>query len=158
MQLLTQHFHLKSHPEIAVGIYLQRETLWFLPSLAPSLLPSHLYLSPHYVLASDASVLPPAHESGRGCGVFDSDAYPVVVPKSHILLEALMRIYARDVGTTVGQFAMPLIGYMELYVDEDGYLDVKELPADLERLYLELKSGKTRVRDWNTKLKRALLV
>ena len=154
----SQHFHLKIEPEISVCIYLQRDTLWFLPPLTKLLLPPQLHISPYYILASDASILPPPYEPGRGSGAFSPDTYPVVVPKSHILLEALMRIYARDAGTTVGQFAMPMICYIELYVDGDGYLDLKQLPEELERLYLELKSGTVPVREWQAKLKQAVSV
>ena len=107
--------------EVTVGLYLQSETLWFLPPLDDSLSsPQKLKLPSHFALASDQNVLPP-WRPGRGSGVFNSGEDPVVVPQSFILLEAFLRLYARDSAKRIGSVGMPLIGYVEQYVDDDGF-------------------------------------
>jgi len=58
------------------------------------------------------TILPP-WRPGRGSGVFKSDSDPVVVPKSHILLEAFLRRYTRDSGKRIDAFAMAMIAYMD---------------------------------------------
>jgi hypothetical protein len=78
------------------------------------------------------------------------------VPKSHILLEAFMRLYARDFEHCQGGFAMAMVDYMELYVDEDGLLDVTLLPEPLQSFYRVLKEGKMPMLRWTRELRRAL--
>ncbi|CRK47699.1 hypothetical protein BN1723_007718 [Verticillium longisporum] len=149
------HFHIRTS-DITVGIYLQSETLWFMPPLRESL-PSPSLLEPHssYILASDQQCLPP-WRPGRGSGFFKSGEDPIIVPKSHILLEAFLRLYARDAGQRIGGFALPMIGYMEMYVDDDGFLDARLLPEPLQKFYRELREGKKPVRQWMKELKAAL--
>ena len=89
-------------------------------------------------------------------GVFKSDQDPVIVPKCHILLEALLRLYARDLGKHIGAFAMAMIGYVEDYIDDDGLLDASLLPGPLKTSYKELRQGKKPVRQWTKELKEAL--
>jgi hypothetical protein len=125
------------------------------PATARQLAPKKSKLPSQFILASDQTVLPP-WRPGRGSGVFKSDCDPVIVPKSHILLEAFLRLYARDLGKRIGSFAMPMIGYMELYVDDDGLLDANQLPEPLKTFYNELRQGKRPVRQWTKELKQAL--
>lgn len=141
--------------EIGIGLYVQSETLWFLPSLDATLLPPFTNLQLSYVVGSDTNYLPPFIPE-LGQGAFPADEYPVLVPKPHIVLEAFMRIYARDLGVPQGGFAMSQIDYMELYVDAEGYLNIGELPKDLQSLYIELKQGETPVRQWGEKLQNIL--
>ncbi|KAF2459310.1 hypothetical protein BDY21DRAFT_337917 [Lineolata rhizophorae] len=149
------HMHVDAS-EVTIGLYLQSETLWFLPPLDDSLSsPQKLELPSYFVLASDQTVLPP-WRPGRGSGVFKSGEYPVVVPRSFILLEAFLRLYARDSAKRIGSFGLPMIGYMEQYVDDDGFLDVTQLVEPLKTFYEELKEGKKPVRQWTTELKEAL--
>lgn len=149
------HVHTKIS-EVTVGVYLQSETLWFLPPLRESLSsPKVLELPSYFVFASDQRCLPP-RRPGRGSGFFKSSEDQVIVPKSHILLESFLRLYARDSGKRIGAFAMPMIGYMEEYVDDDGLLDAKQLPEPLQSLYGELREGKKPVRQWTKELKAAL--
>jgi len=162
----ASHVHIKDDAanadEVTVGLYLQSETLWFLPPLHSSLSsPQNLNLklpSP-FILASDQTVLPP-WRPGRGSGVFksggDDAAVAVVVPRSHILLEAFLRLYARDSGKRVGSFAMAMIAYVEEYIDDDGLLDVDRLPEPLLTFYRELRRGGKPVRQWRMELKEAL--
>ena len=51
---------------------------------------------------------------------------------------------------------MPMIGYMEQYVDGDGFLDVTQLAEPLKTIYEELTEGKKPVRQWTRELKEAL--
>lgn len=154
----SRHFHIESS-DIVVGLYLQSETLWFLPPLDRSLAsPSHVKLqlpSSPFVLASDQTVLPP-WRPGRGAGVFKPGQPPVVVPRSHVLLEAFLRLYARDLGRWMGAFAMAMIGYVELYIDEDGLLDAGRLPEPLRTFYRDLRHGNKPVRQWGLDLQEAL--
>ncbi|WDK13934.1 hypothetical protein CGRA01v4_05215 [Colletotrichum graminicola] len=107
------------------------EALWFLPILDDSLLsPDQSQLLSYFALASNQDLLPPKRP-GRGSGVFKYKKRPVVVHKSHVLLEAYLQIYARDFGRPVGSFAMAMIAYMEGYVDDDGLLDVSQLHEPL---------------------------
>lgn len=79
--------------------------------------------------------------------------------KSYILLEAVMRIYARDAGTRVGTFGLFMIAYIfEEYVDDDGFLDVSELAEPFRTFYRELREGRKPVRAWMVELKRALQI
>ena len=151
------HMHQIAGSELFVGLYLQPATLWFLAPIDSALsCPDKGQLPPEFILASDHTVLPP-WRPGRGTGVFfKPDCDPVVVPQSHILLEAYMRLYARDCGKRVGSFAMAMIAYMELYVEADGLLDADRLPEPLRKFYRELNSGDKPVRRWTRELKEAL--
>lgn len=151
------HAHLDSDHEVTAGLYPQSETLWFLPPLDRSLLsPGNAQdLGPYFALASDRAVFPP-WRPGRGSGVFKSAVDPVVAPKSHVLLEAYMRIFVRDQGKRAGSFGIAMIAYMQLYVDEDGFLDASLLPEPLRTSYRELNEGRKPVRQWMEELKEAL--
>lgn len=147
--------HIKA-TEAAVGIYPQSETLWFLPPIDASLLhPTKLGLPSHFALASDRTVFPP-WRPGRGAGVFESAQDPVIAPRSHVLLEAFLRLYARDVGKRAGSFGMAMIAYVEEYVDDDGLLDASLLPEPLGAFYAELRVGDKPVRQWTKELMGAL--
>ncbi len=67
-----------------------------------------------------------------------------------------MRLYARDQGKRIGAFGIAMIAYVQLYVDEDGFLDVDLLPEPLRTLYKELQEGQKPVRQWTMDLKHAL--
>ncbi|KAK7421631.1 hypothetical protein QQX98_002098 [Neonectria punicea] len=149
------HVHIKSS-EVTVSLFLQSETLWFLPPLDNRLLPAeNLDLPPSFILASDTTVLPP-WRPGRGSGVFTSTEIPVVVPKSHILLQAFLLLHARDAWNPARGFSISMIAYMEECVAADELLDANQLPELLRKLYMELMGGKTPVRQWTKELQRAL--
>ena len=149
------HVHTRE-PGVTVGLYPQSETLWFLPPLDSSFLPTkESKLPSQFILASDQTVLPP-WRPGRGSGVFKSDCDPVVVPKAHILLEAYLRLYTRDFGKRIGSFGIAMISYMEMYVDDDGLLDASLLPEPLRTFYKELRQGGKPLRQWTMELREAL--
>ncbi|TQN64885.1 hypothetical protein CSHISOI_10529 [Colletotrichum shisoi] len=154
----AHHFHLHDS-DVTVGLYLHSETLWFLPVLDSSLLcppcPDTSKLPPHLTLASDDASLPP-WRPGRGSGVFKPDSGPVVVPRAHVLLEAFLRLYARDSAKRIGAFAIAMIGYVEQYIDDDGLLDASRLPEPLRTSYMDLRQGSKPVRQWTRELKQAL--
>jgi hypothetical protein len=148
--------HAEPDLEVTVGLYPQSKTLWFLPPLSDSVLyPTKVGLPSHFVLASDQSVLPP-WRPGRGCGVFKLDRNLVVVPRSHVLLEAFMRLHARDAGKRIGSFSISMVAYMQEYIDDDGLLDTSLLPEPLKTFYTELREGKKPVRQWSKELRGAL--
>ncbi|KAL1868846.1 hypothetical protein VTK73DRAFT_3489 [Phialemonium thermophilum] len=150
------HKHLEQDPEVTVDLHLQSKTLWFLPPLNDSVLyPAKASLPSHYVLASDRSVLPP-WRPGRGYGFFRSDRNVVVVPRSHVMLEAFIRLHARDSGKRIGSFSLSMIAYIQQYVDDDGLLDIGQLPGPLKASYIELREGKKPVRQWTKELREAL--
>ncbi|KAJ9158501.1 Thioredoxin reductase [Coniochaeta hoffmannii] len=151
------HAHLDGNLEVTAGLYFQSGTLWFLPPLDHSMLfpSSSLDLPPYFALASDRTIFPP-WRPGRGAGVFKSAADAVIAPRSHILLEAYMRLYARDQGKRIGSFGIAMIAYMQLYVDADGFLDADLLPEPLRTSYRELQEGKKPIRQWMLELKDAL--
>ncbi|KAK1996226.1 hypothetical protein LX36DRAFT_536196, partial [Colletotrichum falcatum] len=151
------HVHIDGS-EVTMALYLQSETLWFLPVLDSSLLsPDQSQLPSHFTLASNQDLLPPKRP-GRGSGVFKYTKIPVVVPKSHVLLEAYMRLYARDLGKPVGAFAMAMIAYMEEYVDDDGLPDASQLHEPLRTLYKELHEDQKPVRQWTKELRQYLQI
>lgn len=142
--------------DITVGLYPQSDTLWFLPEFDQSLIyPPSLEMHPHFVFASDMGALPPERD-GRGVGAFKIDGPSVLVPRAIVLLEAFLRLYARDCEKQIGSFAMQMITYIEEYVDGDGYLDHCTLPAPLQTLYEELKGGEKPVYQWKWELRSAL--
>ncbi|PPJ54285.1 hypothetical protein CBER1_06585 [Cercospora berteroae] len=152
------HMHVRDDLNITVGLFPQSDTLWFLPPLAKAL--PDATAKPHgntlFAVASDSTILPPLRP-GRGSGVFtDKDSHPVVVPQAAVLLEAYMRLFARDAEKNIGSFAMAMIDYVEQYIDEDGLLDVNLLPDPLGWFYLQLKSGEIPVRQWTKELRGAL--
>lgn len=149
------HIHIEDS-EVTVALYLQSETLWFLPPLDSSFsFPKRLELPSQFILAADQTILPP-WRPGRGSGVFKSGCDPVVVPKSHILLEAFLRLYARDSGKRIGAFAMAMIAYVEQYIDDNGLLDANQLPEPLKTSYEELRQGVKPFRQWRKELRRLL--
>jgi hypothetical protein len=80
----------------------------------------------------------------------------MIIPRSEILLEAFMRLYARDKGKRIGSFGFTMIAYIELYVDEDGYLDVDRLAEPFRTLYGDLKERSKPLRQWTKDLKETL--
>ncbi len=149
------HMHVDDS-EVTVGLYSQSETLWFLPALDDSLLfPQKSTLPSYLVLASDQTVLPP-WRPGRGSGVFEPTEHSVIVPQSIVLLEAFLRLYARDSAKGRGSLGMAMIAYMELYVDDDGFLNSNHLTQPLRKFYKELREGNKPVRQWGRELRKAL--
>ncbi|OIW30825.1 thioredoxin reductase [Coniochaeta ligniaria NRRL 30616] len=153
----ASHAHFGYALEDTVGLYLQSETLWFLPPMDASLLlPNKVDLPPYFALASDETVFPPRRRPGRGCGVFPSTAPAVIAPKPHILLEAYMRLFARDHGKWVGLIGVRTMCNMSSYVDADGFLDADLLPEPLRTSYKRWKDPEIRVRQWSQELNAAL--
>lgn len=149
------HLHIEGAEE-PIGLYPQSVTLWFLPPLQAALTtPDKGQLPPYYALASDESILPPSR-LGRGSGFFKSTVHPVVIVPSHVLLEAFMRICARSVNTPPGGFSISMISYVGPYIDDDGFLDLKQLSEPLSSSYLGLRQGKMPVRQWVNELKTLL--
>ncbi|KAG5915663.1 hypothetical protein E4U61_004397 [Claviceps capensis] len=147
-----------SHPHIEgaeepVGLFVQSVTLWFLPPLEAALItPDQGQLPPPYALASDETILPPWRPE-RGAGVFKSKAHPVVVVHSHVLLEAFMRICARYSHTLAGSFSKSMVIYVLMYIDDDGYLDLKKLPEPLVSSYLAYTTTSISGRQWLAELR-----
>jgi hypothetical protein len=149
------HLHVRD-TKLFVGLYTQSETLWFLPRFDHTLVfPPTLQDHPHFTFASDRTTLPP-YRDGRGAGFFTIHEPPVLVPRSFILLEALMRIHARDSAKQVGAFAIQMICYVAGYVDSDGYLDVTRLSEPLRTFYQRFQKGDQRLAPWTIELKEAL--
>lgn len=140
------HLHVKGattgQPCIfTVCVFRQSETLWFLPPFDASLASPRARQLPSYLaLACDRTALPP-FEIGMGRGVFESDQTVVLVPRAHILLEALMRIMARDLEKKAGTYAYAMFGYIGLYVEKRGLLDTSLLPEPFGMLYKNARDG-----------------
>jgi hypothetical protein len=147
----TFHAHIKDL-QVTVSLYLQSETLWFLPPLDPSLArPIEVSLPSFFIFASDQTVLPP-WRPGRGSGFFKPGHHPIIIPKSHVLLEAFMLLYVRNREKRIGSFSMAMISYIELYVDEDGFLEIEKVSEPLQTFYRELKKGGKPLRKWAEEL------
>ncbi len=67
-----------------------------------------------------------------------------------------MRLYVRDLNKRIGLFALAMVGYMMMYVEEDGFLDAQLLPEPLRTSYENLKKGRKPVRQWSKELVEAL--
>lgn len=149
------HIHIKDSTG-TVGLFLQSETLWFLPPIDSSLSsPKNIKLPSHFLFASDQTVLP-LWRLGRGSGAFKSEQALVLVPKAHVLLEAFMRLYARDDDKRIGAFGLTMISYMSMYVDKDGFLDATQLPEPFKTLYEEYRQRTKSIRQFTDDLKEAL--
>lgn len=151
----TFHAHIKGL-EVTVSLYLQSETLWFLKPLDWSLSsPKEVDLPSLFIFASNQTILPP-WRPGRGSGFLKPGQHPVIIPKSYVLLEAFMLLYARDWEKRIGDFSMAMIAYIEQYVDEDGFLETEQLSEPLLTFYKELRKGGKPLRQWTEELKEAL--
>jgi hypothetical protein len=130
------HMHIQTM-EDSIALHLQSETLWFLPTFDASLAnPRGCRLPRYLALASDETAVPP-HQDGQDMGAFNLEQTVVLIPKAHILTEALMRIAARDQPKfrTVGAYAMSHFGYIQEYVEPLGRLDPGLLPEPFDKLY-----------------------
>lgn len=127
--------------DYGVGLYVQSETLWFLPPLDATLAnPKANPLPPYLAFACDRTALPPDKPT-FGMGVFDSDETVVLVPKAHTLTEALMRIMAADDGNRTGSYAGAHFCYIGIYVEQRGFLDIDLLPRAFANIYKTMKEG-----------------
>jgi hypothetical protein len=98
----------------AVSLYVQSKTLWFLPPLGPSLASPRANPLPRYLaLASDPTALPPL-EVGKGKGIFSFKETMVLVPRAHILTEALMRMMARESRKQSGHFVSSVRAFINI--------------------------------------------
>jgi hypothetical protein len=154
----TFHLHIDGHtpPSLyVVCLFLQSETLWFLPPFGVSLANPRANPLPRYLaLACDQTALP-HYVSGLGTGFFASDQTVVLVPKIHILLESGMRITARDHGKRAGNYAGVIIDYIGLYINARGFLDIDLLPGPFRWLYKTMNdSSKHSPLEWQVKLMR----
>ncbi|KAK3294549.1 thioredoxin reductase [Chaetomium fimeti] len=150
------HMHMDLGTTQSVGLYVQSETLWFLPPLSATLAsPKTNPLPPYFALASDRTALP-TDEMTTGRGIFNSDETVVIVPKAHTMTEALMRIMARDNGKTVGGNSVPHFCYIFFFIERRGILDINLLPESLKKFYEEFRDGPAAIGQIEIKLKRAL--
>ena len=67
-----------------------------------------------------------------------------------------MLLYTRDWEKRIGDFAIAMITYIELYVDEDGFLETERLPEPLLILCKELGKGEKPVLQWSEELTEAI--
>lgn len=67
-----------------------------------------------------------------------------------------MLLYARDWEKRIGSFSMAMIAYIELYVDEDGFLEIEQLSEPFLTFYKELRKGEMPVRQWAEELTEAV--
>jgi len=113
-------FHVQGLRSHSVSLFAIRDSLVSNASRLVSRIPKELELPLFFVFASDQTVLPPWWP-GRGSGLFKLGQCPIIIPKSHVLLEAFMLLYARDWEKRTSGFSMAMIAYIEQYVDEDGF-------------------------------------
>lgn len=67
-----------------------------------------------------------------------------------------MRLYVRDLNKRIGLFALAMVDYMMMYVEDDGFLDAQLLPEPLRASYENLKTERKPVRQWSKELVEAL--
>jgi hypothetical protein len=66
-----------------------------------------------------------------------------------------MLLYVRDWEKRIGDFSMAMIAYIEMYVDEDGFLETERLSEPLLTFYKELRKGGKPLRQWTEELREA---
>jgi hypothetical protein len=145
----------KANSGYSIALHLQSETLWFLPPFGPLLAnPREGPLPPYLALANDVTAVAPYDEHEQ-VGAFELPDPVVLVPKAHILTEALMRIAARDYHQhdTVGAWSIAHYAYIKLYVQPLGRLDPSLLPEPFDRLYRDER--KMTPLEFHTRLLRA---
>ena len=91
-----------------------------------------------------------------GKGIFSSSETNVLVPRAHILTEALMRIMARDFWKKAGDNAPSILAYMNLYVEPRGLLNIDLLPEPFRTLYKNHMDGPMDDSEFTLKLMRAV--
>lgn len=136
------HFHINSS-KVSLDIFPTVSGALFLTALESSLLlsPAEAILPPQYLLSSYTACLPPRDRPSRGSGVFASPKNAVVVFNANFLLEAYMSLSSQDSRGKIGSYSLAMADYMELYVDEDGFIDGDQLELWLHRFtkqYIEL--------------------
>ena len=137
-----------------VRLFLQSETLWFLPPFSASLASPRAHSVPEYlVLACDTTILPRGRD-GHGNGAFLLDQTVVLVPKSEIMVEAYMRMMARDWGTPL--CSLENLSYMSEYVEECYFMDPELLPEPLQEVYIDFRELEMPAFDIMKKLRLAL--
>ncbi|KAH6632555.1 hypothetical protein F5144DRAFT_491660 [Chaetomium tenue] len=136
------HFHVSGG---AVVLMLQSDTLWFLPPLGAALINPKAEALPGYVAFAHGQALyaPPD---------YSSDDAPVIVPKPHILLEARMRILARDDGTERGEWRSS----HNIPDDRWDYINLDLLPRPFKVYYKANKSETISRAEYVVGLKRTL--
>lgn len=152
-------FHMHPHPDQpywgVIALHRQSETLWFLPPFDqdPSLVnPRADKLPPYFVLANaDATLLLP-HQDGLQMGSYNIDETCILVPKPHILTEALIRLAARYQFVGPGWRLQCYLAYMHIYVQGFDYLDPSLLPEPFEEYYRNL--NKWHPPEWRKKVMR----
>ncbi|KAI1109640.1 hypothetical protein F5Y14DRAFT_455810 [Nemania sp. NC0429] len=97
--------------------------------------PTRLYIS-----ASDKSVLPEPRP-GRGRGALSEGGGQVIVPSSHIMLEAYIRLSAAHLDGGHGPFYLSMITYVEEYIAGDGLLDEKLLSEPAQTFWQGWQQG-----------------
>ena len=70
------------------------------------------------------------------------------MPVALRLLEAFVRLEARLAGKMTGSFMMAMIGYMGMYVDDDGLLRKDLLAPPCNELYRRLNEEDEPTREW----------
>ncbi|KAK4153531.1 thioredoxin reductase [Chaetomidium leptoderma] len=154
------HLHIEGMTDplvtTAVMLFVQSKTLWFLPRFRDHLAKPREQQLPRYLaLASDKTALPPV-APGMGYGHFKSDETVVLVPKVHIFLEALMRIYARDYWKDIGIHSRSYFNYIGIYVEKRGFLNLDLLPEPFKDLYMDFTQGSMLGRDVELRMMRTL--
>jgi len=69
-----------------------------------------------------------------------------------------MPFYAQDRERRISDFSMVMIAYIELYVDEDGLLEVSQLSEPLLTFYKELKKEGKPLQQWIEELEDAVRI
>ncbi|KAI9170967.1 hypothetical protein HJFPF1_00446 [Paramyrothecium foliicola] len=113
--------------------------------------------SARYTLASDKDTIA-LHRDGDWFHEEDIQT-SVVIPKPHTLLEAFLRLYARDslIKKDGGSRLFQGISWAVIYIDEEEkLLDTSQLPGPLRTLYNEFRNNRYKThRDWLDKLNTA---
>lgn len=150
------HFHVEPRrgPGVVVPItvilMLQSDTLWFLPPLGASLINPKAETLPGYAALAERQTV---HEPSD----YSSDNAPVVVPKNHILLEAHMRLVARDEGRKGAENRLYYHNQiLEAMGSKWNDINLDLMPQPFKAYYKAHKSGKMDLSDYIAGLKRTV--
>jgi hypothetical protein len=152
--LSNPHSGLRSHGVsiFTIGESLVSRTLQLVSRIPKRIRASLVF---HFCVRSNC---PSTLAARSGFGILQVGQSPVIIPRSHVLLEAFMLLYVRDFEKRIGGFSMSMICYIGLYVDRDGFLEIEQLPEPLLALYRELRKGEKPVRQWTKELQEAVEV
>lgn len=115
-----------------------------------------LQVPAHFTFATDSTLYPPFFGGG-----YDQDGKvdrtSIIMPKLHVTLEALLRIYARECGKEMYYCGINWIYGAARVIEKHGLLDDMKLPEPLKTVFMKFKADPVQpIDEWTNELKGAI--